>query len=325
MGLKVKRGEKISLIAANGERMAVKGTAIIEAEGNGSRATLDAIVSDEIQDDMLVSCGDLIALKVIPRDFPNTQIEACRKLESRDPKEVLLDEFADVLSDELSPEPMKTEAPMHISLKGEATPKKVTTARRVPLRYEKEADKTIKELIKKGVITPMNQTTDWCSPAFFVPKGDKIRVRLVTDYTELNKHVKRPVHPFTHTREILQAIPKEAKFFAKLDAVHGYFQLGLDEESSKLTTFLLPQGKFRYLRAPMGLNASSDEWCCQSDAIIRGVPWARKIVDDTLIWSESMEELLERTREILQICRDCGITISKKKLELEGKLTSPAI
>ena len=122
-------------------------------------------------------------------------------MESRDPKEVLLDEFADVLSDELSPEPMKTEAPMHISLKGEATPKKVTTARRVPLRYEEEADKTIKELIKKGVITPMNQTTDWCSPAFFVPKGDKIRVRLVTDYTELNKHVKRPVHPFTHTRD----------------------------------------------------------------------------------------------------------------------------
>ena len=76
MGLKVKRGEKISLIAANGERMAVKGTAIIEAEGNGSRATLDAIVSDAIQDDMLVSCGDLIALKVIPRGFPNTQIEA---------------------------------------------------------------------------------------------------------------------------------------------------------------------------------------------------------------------------------------------------------
>ena len=73
--------------------------------------------------------------------------------------------------------------------------------------------------------------------------------------------VKRPVHPFPSTREILQAIPVTAKYFAKLDAVHGYFQLALDEESSKLTTFLLPQGKFRYTRAPMGLNASSD---CQS-------------------------------------------------------------
>ena len=46
------------------------------------------------------------------------------------------------------------------------------------------------------------------------------------------------------TKEILQAVPKNAKVFAKLDAVHGYFQLGLDEASSKITTFLLPQGKF---------------------------------------------------------------------------------
>ena len=77
MGLKVKRGEKISLIAANGERMAVTGTAIIEAEGNRSKATLDTIVSEGIQDDMPVSCKDLIALRVIPRGFPTTQIEEC--------------------------------------------------------------------------------------------------------------------------------------------------------------------------------------------------------------------------------------------------------
>ena len=93
-----------------------------------------------------------------------------------------------MLSDELSPEPMKTDAPMHIHIKAGATPRKVTTARRVPLRYESEAEKTVQELIEKGVIIPANETTDWCSPAFFVPKGDKIRVRLVTDYTELNNH-----------------------------------------------------------------------------------------------------------------------------------------
>ena len=131
----------------------------------------------------------------------------------------------------------------------------------------------------------MNDTSDWCSPAFFMPKADNVRVRLVTDYTELNQHVNRPIHLFAHTPEILQAIPPEAKFFAKKDAIHGYFQLGLDEESSRLTTFLLSQGKFRYLLAPMGLNASSDEWCCHSDVIIRGLPWARKIMDDTIIWA----------------------------------------
>ena len=95
-----------------------------------------------------------------------------------------------------------------------------------------------------------------------------MRVRLCTDYRELSKLVRRPFHPFPSTREILQAIPVTAKYFAKLDVVHGYFQLALDEESSKLTTFLLPQGKFRYTRAPMGLDASSDEWCSKSDVVL---------------------------------------------------------
>ena len=188
---------------------------------------------------------------------------------------------------------MKIDKPIHITLLPGATPKKVLSARRVPLRYEKEAAKTIKELVDRGVITPVNETSDWCSPVFFVPKGDKIRVRLVTDYTELNKHVNRPVHLFAHTTEILQAIPPEAKFFAKMDAVHGYFQLGLGKESSRMTTFLLPQGKFRYLRVPMGLNASSDKWCCHSDVIIRGLPWAREIVENTLIWASTEPELLD--------------------------------
>ena len=156
---------------------------------------------------------------------------------------------------------MKMDKPMHIHVKEGAISRKDTSASRVPLHYKKEAEKMVNELIKKGVIVPANETTDWCSPAFFVLKGDKIRVRLVTYYTELNKHVKRPIHPFGSTKEILQAKPKEAKVFANLDALHGYFQLGLDKESFKVTMFSLPQGKFRHLRAPMGLNTSSDEWC----------------------------------------------------------------
>ena len=64
---------------------------------------------------------------------------------------MLLEEYPDVLSNELSPEPMKTDAPMHIHIKEGATPRKVTTARRIPLKYECEAEKAVrKNLSKKG-------------------------------------------------------------------------------------------------------------------------------------------------------------------------------
>ena len=76
------------------------------------------------------------------------------------------------------------------------------------------------------------------------------------------------MHPFLSVADIVRSIPARTRFFAKMDATHGYFQLALDEESSKLTTFLLPSGRYRYLRAPMGLSSSSDELCRHSDRAI---------------------------------------------------------
>ena len=75
--------------------------------------------------------------------------------------------------------------------------------------------------IKKGVIIKEDTPTEWCAPGFFVPKLDGQRVRMVTDFTALNKFVQRPVHPFPSVGEIVQSVPSCAKFFAKLDAVHG--------------------------------------------------------------------------------------------------------
>ena len=111
-------------------------------------------------------------MEIIPRDFPNVRIQNCRSI--KEFKDILIGEFPGVLSDELNPELMKTDKPMHIMLLPRATLKKDLSARRVLLRYEKEANKTIKELVERGVITSGNETLYWCSPPFFVPKGDII-------------------------------------------------------------------------------------------------------------------------------------------------------
>ena len=144
---------------------------------------------------------------------------------------------------------------------------------------------------------------------FFVPKSDGKSVRLVTDYTKLNSFVRRPVHPFPSVNDIVQAIPSSATIFAKFDAVNGYFQIALDEESSRLTTFLLPSGRYRYKRIPQGLNASSDEWCRRSDVVIEGLPWARKLVDDIILWATNLEELSLRINEIVSRCAASNICL----------------
>ena len=119
----------------------------------------------------------------------------------------------------------------------------------------------------------------------------------------------------------MQAIPSSATIFAKFDAVNGYFQIALDEESSKLTTFILPSGRYRYKRIPQGLNASSDEWCRRSDIVIEGLPWARKLVDDIILWASSLEELSLRINETVSRCASSNIILSKKKFVIGDEIS----
>ena len=71
---------------------------------------------------------------------------------------------------------------------------------------------------------------------------------------------------------------------------------------------------------PQGLNASSDEWCCRSNTVLDRLPWAKKIVDDILVWALSLPELRIRVETIAHTCRKLNITLSKKKFEIGKRL-----
>ncbi len=83
-----------------------------------------------------------------------------------------------------------------------------------------------------------------------------------------------------------------------------------------MTAFHLPQGRFYYMVAPMGLNPSGDWWCRKSDEAIAGLPGFLKLVDDILVHATSLVELRGRIRGVLQRCRAHGIVLSKKKFEI---------
>ena len=52
--------------------MLVDGAATIKVEANEITTNVSALVSNAVQDEMLLSYTDLIALKIIPGGFPNT-------------------------------------------------------------------------------------------------------------------------------------------------------------------------------------------------------------------------------------------------------------
>jgi hypothetical protein len=90
----------------------------------------------------------------------------------------------------------------------------------------------------------------------------------------------------------------------------------LDEESSLLTTFLIPRGRFRYRGAHMGLNGSWEVFSYKTDKAVADLGWLLKIVDDMLVQARTLEELFQRIRIVLQRCREFGIKLSLAKLAI---------
>ena len=207
-------------------------------------APIKAIVVSNIHKNLLlITWQDLIAIRVINKSFPaqiNEEVHSVAQEKFESTKARIVNKYQKTLNDDLNPNPMEIPGKaMHTYLQPNAIPNQISIARLIPLLMQCAATQVISDLLTKQVITKVNKSTPWCAPGFFVPKPNGTSVRLVTDYTELNKFVKRPIHPFPSATEIMQSIPEDAIFFAKLDAVHGYFQLTLDEESSFFSSFHL--------------------------------------------------------------------------------------
>ena len=57
--------------------------------------------------------------------------------------------------------------------------------------------------------------------------------------------------------ELLQE-PNKARIFSSFDAKDGFYQVGLDQECSKLTTFWTPLGRHCHLRMPFGISLAPE-------------------------------------------------------------------
>jgi hypothetical protein len=295
--------------------------------------TIVAVVSQNV-DQTIIGWKDLMAMSIISLDWPampqqETEGKILAADDDEEEKELgklkthMLNKYSTVFSDTINEKPIAG-TPMKIHLRDDIqiTPQKSYVARATPVHQQAAATKIEQELEAAGIIHKVDKPTAWTSPGFFVPKPNR-GVRLVTDYTGprgLNSQILRPTHPFPAALDIVQAIPPTARYFATADCVHGYFQLALDEESRDLTTFMLPSGRWQYLRGPMGLSANSDDWCRKSDFVIEGNENARKIVDDILCWGATMQELMTKLDTILFRCKAIGITLSIKKFKISKEV-----
>merc|ERR1711954_90620 len=194
-------------------------------------------------------------------------------------------------------------------------PKPALVSRNVPLNYLRPAYDLIQKQIKEGIITPVNEPTKFCARSTYVPKADGVSLRMVTDFRGLNKIIQRPVWPFSSTESIIAKTDPSKQWIASIDMLSGYHQIPLSEESSFLTCFIMPWGKFRYLRGPMGLAPTGDWFCFATDLVTNGIPGLEKSLDDVLAACESAEKLENTLRTFLEKCKKHGVTLNRKKFK----------
>jgi hypothetical protein len=203
--------------------------------------------------------------------------------------------------------------PVHLEIRPLDKHEKPYHARAFPIPkcYEATTRKEIARLTDIGVFKKAHDS-EWAAPTFIQPKktGD---VRILTDFRQLNKYIKRKPFPLPKISDLLQKL-EGFSYATAIDLSMGYYHVKLDEESSKLCTTILPWGKYQYLRLPMGISNSPDIFQNIINDVMAGLENVRAYLDDILITtSGTFEDHLQEVQKVLERLEQTGFAVNVKK------------
>ena len=144
-----------------------------------------------------------------------------------------------------------------------------------------------------------------------VPKPNGT-VRICVDLTKLNESVQRERLILPSVEQTLAQI-NGAKYFSKLDANSGFWQIQLSPESSKLTTFITPFGRFTFNRLPFGITSAPEYFQCKISEVLTGLDGIVCLIDDILVYGNTEEQHDQCLKAALSKISNAGLTLSKEK------------
>ena len=118
----------------------------------GRTTPINALVSDQLNEVLLLSLGDLRRMNIIPKNFPHILNKASvleKSPQKVDKLEDLLEEFKDVFNEE-QVTPMVGE-PMHIHIRkdsAEYKPLKMKVARKTSMHFQQKANSLLQKLLE---------------------------------------------------------------------------------------------------------------------------------------------------------------------------------
>ncbi|XP_067930980.1 uncharacterized protein [Watersipora subatra] len=129
---------------------------------------------------------------------------------------------------------------------------------KVAISMRNDLKDKLQSLTEADIAGKVDYSTPWISHALTRRKPNG-KLRLCIDPANLNKAIKRNHFPML-TLEVILSELDGAKVYSLSDAKDGFLQIKLDKQSSDLTTFWTPFGKYMWLRMPFGLSSSPEEF-----------------------------------------------------------------
>ncbi|KAK3702062.1 hypothetical protein QZH41_004210 [Actinostola sp. cb2023] len=209
---------------------------------------------------------------------------------------------------------------VHLETEPNVTPN-VMPPRRVPVAVKGKLKAELDRLTKRKVISPVEEPTDWVSSMIAVMKPNGT-VRLCIDPQHLNQALKRCHYPLPIIEELLPELTK-ARVFSKADLKEGFLLVQLDEESSKLTTFQTPWGRYRWHRLPFGIAPAPEIFQIKLDQNLEGLKGTFAIADDILITgqgdtdNQANQDHDKNLQSFLHRCRERNIKLNKDKFDFK--------
>jgi hypothetical protein len=93
------------------------------------------------------------------------------------------------------------------------------------------------------------------------------------------------------------------RFFTVIDALKGYHQVSLDNESAAITTLSTPFGRYMYRRLSFGICHADDDYSRHVSAVFDNIPNFRRIIGDILIFSDTRGTHFSRPKSVPARCR----------------------
>jgi hypothetical protein len=154
--------------------------------------------------------------------------------------------------------------------------------------------------------------------------ASEFKWRLTVSYRRLNQVTRPFAFPMTRCDDAIEEIDTDACFFIAVDMDSGYWQVIAEKEARERLAFFTPLGKKHWKVMPMGaLNSAATFVAMMTKLKIkwdylaqqRGITGAgsKVIVDDVLLYGDSVKSLLAYFRCFLEVLQEHRATINLKK------------